>query len=108
MRSLLLQSAQNALNQRNSPLHKWGWKLAIKQHRNSAVVAVARKLTVSIWHLLMGHFTPLLEASVHLRAKLYKLATVLGKAKLKTLGFANRETFVDDQIKKLQEIPLST
>ena len=102
VRGLLLQSAHNALTQRDSPLHQWGWKLLIKQHRNSAAVAVARKLTVSIWHLLMGHFSPLLEATEQLRTKLYKLATVLGKVMLKSLGFANREAFVDAQIKNLQ------
>ena len=58
VRALLIQSAQNALNQRGSPLHKWGWKLLLKKHRNQAVAAVARKLAVSILHIHMGHFTP--------------------------------------------------
>ncbi len=70
VRALLIQSAQNALNQKNSPLHKWGWKLLAKKSRNQAVAAVARKLAVAIWHLLKGHFTPLLEASEHLLVKL--------------------------------------
>ena len=102
LRGLLLQSAQNALIQRDSPLHKWGWKLLMKKHRNEAAVAVARKLTVSIWHLLMGHFTPLVEATEHLHAKLLKLATVIGKDGLAALGFANREAFVTAQIKSIQ------
>jgi len=102
VRGLLLQSAQNALSQRGSPLHKWGWKLLMKKHRNEAAVAVARKLTVSVWHLLMGHFTPLVEATEHLHTKLLKLATVIGKDGLTSLGFANREAFVTAQIKSLQ------
>ena len=102
LRGLLLQSAQNALTQKESPLHKWGWKLLMKKHRNEAAVAVARKLTVSIWHLLMGHFSPLLEATDHLHAKLLKLATVIGKEGLAALGFANREAFVTAQIKSIQ------
>lgn len=105
VRGLLLQSAHNALIQRDSPLHKWGWKLLMKKHRNQAAVAVARKLTVSIWHLLMGHFTPLIEATDHLRAKLLKLATVLGKAGLTSLGFVNREAFLNAQIKSIQLSP---
>ena len=74
----------------------------MKKHRNEAAVAVARKLTVSIWHLLMGHFTPLVEATEHLHAKLLKLATVIGKDGLAALGFANREAFVTAQIKSIQ------
>lgn len=104
VRALLLQSAQNALTQRDSPLHKWGWKLLVRKHRNEAAAAIARKLTVSIWYLLKGHFTPLLEASEHLTTKLLKLATVLGKEQLKKLGFANRDAFVTEQIKKIQLI----
>lgn len=102
VRSLLLQSAQNALNQRNAPLHRWGWKLLVSKSRNVAAAAVARKLTVSIWHLLHDHFTPLLEASDHLTEKLHKLATVLGKSQLKQMGFANRKAFADAQVKSIQ------
>jgi transposase len=102
VRALLIQSAQNALNQRGSPLHKWGWKLALKKHRNQAVTAVARKLAVAIWHLLMGHFTPLTEISEHLTTKLLKLATVLGRDVLHQLGFENREAFVHQQLKLIQ------
>lgn len=79
VRAMLIQSSQNALNQKNSPLHKWGWRLTLRKNRNQAVAAVARKLAVSIWHLLMVHSTPLVEAGEHLRDKLAKLATVLGK-----------------------------
>jgi transposase len=107
LRALMIQSGQNGLNQRGSPFHKWGWKLLIKKHRNEAAVAVARKITVSIWHLLKGHFTPLVEASEHLRVKLLKLATVVGKDGLKSLGFDNRDAFVEAQIKSIQISPLS-
>lgn len=102
VRALLLQSAHNALVQRDSPLHKWGWKLLIRKHRNEAAAAIARKLTVSIWYLLKGHFTPLIEATTHLTTKLLKLATVLGKDQLRALGFTNRDDFVAAQIKNIQ------
>ena len=53
VRALLIQAAQNAMTQKNSPLHQWGWKLTLKKDcKNIAVAAVARKLTVAIWHLL--------------------------------------------------------
>ncbi len=102
VRALLIQSAHNAMNQKASPLHRWGWKLALNKHRNHAVAAVARKLAVAIWHLLNGHFTPLLEADQHLTAKLYKLATVLGRETLQTLGFESREAWINQQIKLIQ------
>jgi hypothetical protein len=50
----------------------------------------------------MGHFTPLVEATDHLRVKLLKLATVIGKDVLNSLGFENREVFVTTQIKSIQ------
>lgn len=102
LRALLIQSAHNALAQRASPLHKWGWRLLMKKNRNMAVAAVARKLTVAIWHLLMGHFTPLLELNDHLQTKLLRLATVLGKAHLKELGYPDRKAFVDQTFLKIQ------
>jgi len=102
VRALLIQSAQNALTQRSSPLHRWGWKLLVKKHRHLAAAAVARKLTVSIWHLLMGHFTPLVEAGEHLRTKLLKLATLLGKEALRAMGFDHRDQWVNHQIQSIQ------
>ena len=103
VRALLLQSAHNALVQRGSPLHTWGWRLLLKnKHRHEVAVAVARKLTVSVWHLLKGHFTVLREATAHLHIKLLKLATVLGQEQLLQLGHATREAFVTDQLTKIQ------
>lgn len=102
VRALLIQSAQNALNQSGSPLHKWGWKLALRKHRHLAAAAIARKLAVTIWHLLMGHCAALVEADEHLTTKLTKLATLLGHDALKKLGFETREAWVSQQIKLIQ------
>lgn len=103
VRALLIQAAQNAMTQKTSPLHRWGWKLTMKKDcKNIAVAAVARKLTVAIWHLLRGHFTPVLEMSVHLKTKFMKLATTLGKAKLSAMGFKSRIEFVEHHFKIIQ------
>ena len=103
IRALLIQAAQNAMTQRNSPLHKWGWKLAMKKDcKNIAVAAVARKLTVAIWHLLRGHFTTVLEMSEHLQTKLMKIATTLGRDKIKAMGFKNRAEFIQHHFKNIQ------
>ncbi len=105
VRGLLIQSAHNALIERQSPWHKWGWRLLVKKHRNQAAAAIARKIAVAAWHLLMGHFTPLLEVTDHLRTKLLRLATVLGKEAIRSLGFADREAFLQAQIKSIQLSP---
>lgn len=102
LRSLILQSAQNALNQRTSPLHKWGWKLLLRKNRNLAAAAVGRKLVVNIWHLLMGHYSELLELSEHLSVKLLKIATVLGKQTLQQHGFSSRTEFINNFYLKLK------
>src|SRR5690625_909216 len=79
LRTLLIQSAHNTLNQPASPLHKWGWKLVLrKTNKNIAVAAVARKLTVAIWYMMRGLFTPLEEVTATIQTKLEKLATALG------------------------------
>ncbi|MEM7791554.1 MAG: hypothetical protein AAF546_09155, partial [Verrucomicrobiota bacterium] len=103
VRALLIQAAQNAMTQRTSPLHKWGWKLTMKKDcKNIAVAAVARKLTVAIWHLLRGHFTPLFDMNNHLEIKLMKIATTLGKEKISKMGFENRAAFIEHHFKSIQ------
>lgn len=76
-----------------------------RKHRYEAAAAIARKITAAVWHLLMGHFSPLVEATDHLRAKLLRLATAIGKDSLKALGLADREAFVTAQIKTIQLSP---
>jgi len=80
IRHLLIQGAQAVLRSgRQTVLGQWGWRLfARKGHRNVAVVAVARKLLVQVWHLLHGNPPIALEPDKSLRLKLHKLAVVLG------------------------------
>jgi transposase len=97
LRTLLVQSAQNALAQKASPLHAWGWKLCLrKSSKKIAVVAIARKLTVSIWYLLRGLFTPLQQVDTTLEVKLSKLATAIGGPSLRHLGYASRTAFIEE------------
>lgn len=81
MRRLLIQSAHAILRHgRDSALGKWGWKLfARKGLRNVAVVAIARKLVVQVWHLLQGHSIEATDGDKSLRVKLTKLASMIGK-----------------------------
>jgi transposase len=98
LRSLLMQGAQNAMINRASPLHKWGWKLSFRKARNVAVVAVARKLCVSIWHVLKGHYSEHNETLAQLKTKLLCMATQLGKKQLRKMKYASREAFVAAQL----------
>lgn len=86
LRGLLIESAQ-AILRSTHPLAKWGKKLlARKGSVNLAAGAVARKLTVAIWYLLMGRWTPLEEIDDRLAVKVGKILTSVGTKGLKQLG----------------------
>ncbi len=85
LRSLLIESAQ-AIMRSQHPLAKWGKKLlARKGALNLAVGAVARKLAVAVWYLMMGRWTPLEEIDERLALKVGKLITSVGARGLKHL-----------------------
>jgi transposase len=88
LRHLLVQSGHAILRTgRSTALGKWGWALfARKGQRNIAVVAVARKLAVQVWHLLKGHPPTQLESDQSLTLKLERLLVSLGKASRQQLG----------------------
>jgi hypothetical protein len=86
LRGLLIESAQAILRSRH-PLAQWGKKLlARKGSVNLAAGAVARKLTVAIWYLLMGRWTPLEEIDERLALKVGKIITRVGLQGLKSLN----------------------
>jgi len=108
MRNLLVQGAHAVLRKgRATPLGKWGWKLfARKGQRNIAVVAVARKLLVQVWHLLSGNPPVALESEKSLRVKLMKLATMLGKKLREELSLPPRPSdCVEHLCKRISQIP---
>ncbi len=53
---------------------------------NKAAVAVARKLAVAVWHVLMGRVIGALEPLARRQAKLFKLATEIGGPAIKAAG----------------------
>jgi transposase len=86
LRALLIQSAHAILRAKNQPLAEWGRKLiARKGVRNLAVAAMARKLTVAIWYLMMGKWTAVEEIDAALSRKVGCLITQLGPEGLKHL-----------------------
>lgn len=88
LRHLIVQGAQAVLRMgKATAMGQWGWKLfARKGNRNVAVVAIARKLLVQVWHLLMGNPPTALESDKSLTAKLIKTAMALGSDLRKQLG----------------------
>lgn len=101
VRSLLIESAQSLLRSKD-PLAKWGKKLlARKGCRNVAVAAVARKLVVAIWYLLMGRWTALEEIDTRLDQKINKVMSNVGTKALKQLA-PNRKAFKKEVFERLK------
>jgi transposase len=104
LRALLVQSAKKLL-QVDNPLQKWGLAVAARRGRNKACVAVARKLCVAIWHLLMDHPIGALEPVKRLEVKLGKLATELGVAEIMAQGYQSKAAFIERKVYLLQTYP---
>jgi transposase len=91
LRSLLIEAAHAILRSRN-PLAHWGKKLlARKGSVKLAVAAIARKLTVAIWYLMKGQWTPLHEIDQRLSLKVGKIITNVGAAPLQCLGTTRQQ-----------------
>lgn len=104
LRALLVQSAKKLL-QVNNPLQKWGLAVAARRGRNKAAVAVARKLSVAVWHVMKGHVIGALERMDTLYTKLHKLATEVGLSAVKALGYDTKEAFVQKKLYLLKSYP---
>lgn len=93
MRSLLIQAAQCVLNQakKGNQLGKWGFRLfARKGNRNVAVVAVARKLAHSLYYVLSGRSSDLIEQRKPMQRKFCQLSGEIGKEGRKALGLPEK------------------
>jgi len=101
LRSLLIESAQAILRSKQ-PLAKWGQKLLRRKGAlNLAVGAVARKLAVAVWYLMMGRWTPLEEIDTQLALKVGKIITSVGTKGLKQLQ-KNRKAFKEEIYQSLK------
>lgn len=94
LRSLLIEAAQS-LFRSDHAIAQWGKNLlARKGSRNLVVAAMARKLTVAIWYLMMGRWTPLEEIDDRLSIKVGKMISRVGDKGLQTLG-KTRQSYRD-------------
>jgi transposase len=102
LRCLLIEGAQAILRCSKTPLAQWGKKLlARKGQVNLVVAAIARKLTVAVWYLLMGKWTPLEEIDARLEAKVTKMIGQVGARGLQQLG-KNRKAWRQEIYQRLK------
>jgi transposase len=102
LRCLLIEAAQSILRGSKNPLAQWGKKLLRRKGSvNLTVGAMARKLTVAVWYLMMGRWTPLEEIDVPLALKVGKMITSVGTKGLKQLG-KTRKAFKEEIHKALK------
>jgi transposase len=103
LRCLLIEGAHAILRCSKTPLAVWGKKLRARTSQtNLAVAAIARKLTVAVWYLMMGRWTPLNEIDSRLSFKVGKIISSVGKQGLKRLG-KNRKDYRKEIINSLKE-----
>jgi transposase len=102
LRCLLIEAAQAILRCSKNPLAQWGKKLLRRKGSvNLTVGAMARKLAVAVWYLMMGHWTPLEEIDERLALKVGKIITSVGARGLKQLG-KTRKAFREEIYESLK------
>src|SRR3989440_5716509 len=102
LRCLLVEAAQAILRCSKTPLARWGKKLlARKGAINLAVGAMARRLAVAAWYLMMGRWTTLEEIDRALSLKIGKIISQGGAAGLKKLS-KTRKAFREEICQRLK------
>jgi transposase len=102
LRCLLIEAAHAILRSGQTDLAKWGKKLlGRKGEINLVVAAIARKLTVAVWYLMMGRWTPLEEIDDRLAIKVNKIIGQVGTDKLKKLN-KDRKAFREEIYQSLK------
>jgi transposase len=87
LRCLLIEAAHAILRCSKTPLANWGKKLLRRKGAiNLAVAAIARRLAVAVWYLMMGRWTTLEEIDRSLSQKVGKIISQVGADGLKKLG----------------------
>jgi transposase len=95
LKALMIEAAQCAVRKGKSGMHKWArCKLTAGMHKNKVAVALARKMICHVWHILMGHPSPNIEAEASFKRKLVKLAYRLGPKGVEALGYKTTKEYV--------------
>ena len=101
LKSLFVEAAQSAMRT-DSPMTRWARHLLAEgKEWNKVMVALARKLVVLCWHILMGHPTPNREREASTAAKLVRLAHQVGKEFVRESGYSSADEFAEAECSKL-------
>lgn len=101
LRSLLIEAAHSILRSKD-PVARWGRKLmARKSSRQIAVAAVARKLAVAVWYLMMGRWSQVEEVEPRLNIKVTTIIRQIAPEALNRLG-KDRQTIREQAHRNLQ------
>jgi transposase len=102
LRCLLIEAAHAILRCAKTDLAKWGRKLLGRKGEIKLVVAaIARKLTVAVWYLMMGRWTPIEEIDERLTIKVNKIIGQVGTEKLQKLN-KDRKAFREEIYQSLK------
>ena len=94
LKAIFVEAAQSAMRTDNG-LSKWARRLLARgKEWNVAMVALARKLAVLCWHILMGHPAPGRDGQAFTARKLALLAGRAGKDAVRSAGYASAADFV--------------
>lgn len=104
LRSLLTQGAQAVLRQnpQTNKLARWGQALVFRKCKNSAVIAVARKMAVAVWYILRGFASDILSSTTQLETKLKRVGADIGHAILKQMGYPTIAAFAQKTAKEIK------
>jgi transposase len=107
LRCLLVEGAQAILRCSKTPIAQWGKKLLRRKGQiNLVVAAMARKLAVAAWYLMMGRWTPLEEIDDRLCIKVTKIIGHVGSDALHQLG-KTRTTLRQEAYQSLKDRRIS-
>jgi transposase len=102
LRCLLIEAAHSILRCSRTPLAKWGKRLlASKSSVPLAVAAVARKLTVAVWYLFKGQWTPVEQIDDALVIKVGKIIGSADQCK-RSLPAKQRKQYRDEVYQRLK------
>lgn len=109
LRAILVQGAQALLRSQCetvADLRRWGLALWIrKRNRGLAVIAVARKMVVVVWHLLKGHPVGPTERTRSLTFKINAIVLELGADTIKAMGYPKTRLFKEELFQKILAAP---
>jgi len=94
LKAVFVEAAQSAMKT-DSPLVRWAKHLLARgKPWNVAMAALARKLSVLCWHILMGHPVPDRERERATKRKLALLAGRVGQETVKAAGYGKKAEYV--------------